>query len=43
VPVPGDRLTLRGLLDVEVLEADDRRIGRLRLRRSQENGAGEEA
>jgi putative hemolysin len=38
VPAPGDRLTLRGLLDVEVLEADDRRIGRLRLRRSQENG-----
>ncbi len=38
VPAPGDRLTLRGLLDVEVLEADDRRIGRLRLRRSQEDG-----
>jgi putative hemolysin len=38
VPAPGDRLTLRGLLDVEVLEADERRIGRLRLRRSQENG-----
>ena len=37
VPVPGDRLSFRGL-DVEVLEADDRRIGRLRLRRSQENG-----
>jgi putative hemolysin len=38
VPAPGDRLTLRGLLDVEVLEADERRIGRLRLRRSQEDG-----
>jgi CBS domain containing-hemolysin-like protein len=38
VPAPGDRLTLRGLLDVEVLEADDRRINRLRLRRSQEDG-----
>jgi putative hemolysin len=38
VPAPGDRLTLRGLLDVEVLEADDRRIGRLRLRRSREDG-----
>jgi putative hemolysin len=38
VPAPGDRLTLRGLLDVEVLEADERRIGRLRLRRSQVNG-----
>jgi CBS domain containing-hemolysin-like protein len=38
VPAPGDRLTLRGLLDVEVLEADDRRINRLRLRRSQADG-----
>jgi CBS domain containing-hemolysin-like protein len=37
VPRPGTRLTFRGL-DVEVLEADERRIGRLRLRRSQENG-----
>jgi putative hemolysin len=36
VPPPGTRLNLRGL-DVEVLEADERRIGRLRLRRS-ENG-----
>ena len=34
VPAPGTQLTFRGL-DVEVLEADDRRIGRLRLRRSQ--------
>ncbi|HYH84063.1 MAG TPA: CBS domain-containing protein [Pyrinomonadaceae bacterium] len=40
VPAPGTQLTFRGL-DVEVLEADDRRIGRLRLRRSQQvaNGA----
>jgi CBS domain containing-hemolysin-like protein len=37
VPAPGDRLSFRGL-DVEVLEADERRIGRLRLRRSQDNG-----
>ncbi len=37
VPNTGDRLSFRGL-DVEVLEADDRRIGRLRLRRSQEDG-----
>lgn len=34
VPTPGTRLNLRGL-DVEVLEADERRIGRLRLRRTQ--------
>ena len=33
VPQPGDQLTFRGL-DVEVLEADDRRIGRLLVRRS---------
>lgn len=39
VPRSGEHLTLRGL-DVEVLEADDRRIGRLRLKRaSQENGS----
>jgi putative hemolysin len=37
VPNAGDRLSFRGL-DVEVLEADDRRIGRLRLRLSQEDG-----
>ena len=37
VPPPGTRLNFRGL-DVEVLEADERRIGRLRLRRSQGNG-----
>src|SRR5215211_1854608 len=35
VPRPGERLNLRGL-DVEVLEADDRRINRLRLRRAAE-------
>ncbi|HYY94845.1 MAG TPA: hemolysin family protein [Pyrinomonadaceae bacterium] len=34
VPTPGTRLNFRGL-DVEVLEADERRIGRLRLRRTQ--------
>ncbi len=34
VPRAGTRLTFRGL-DVEVLEADERRIGRLRLRRAQ--------
>ena len=37
VPPPGTRLNFRGL-DVEVLEADERRISRLRLRRSQGNG-----
>lgn len=42
VPAPGTRLTLRGL-DVEVVEADERRIGRLRLRRAETNGAGEAA
>jgi putative hemolysin len=41
VPPAGTHLTFRGL-DVEVLEADERRIGRLRLRRTPENGdAGE--
>ena len=39
VPPTGTRLTFRGL-DVEVLEADERRIGRLRLRRAVE-GNGE--
>ncbi|HEY3025727.1 MAG TPA: hemolysin family protein [Pyrinomonadaceae bacterium] len=34
VPRPGERLTFRGL-DVEVLEADDRRIGRVRLKLAQ--------
>jgi CBS domain containing-hemolysin-like protein len=42
VPAAGTQLTFRGL-DVEVLEADDRRIGRVRLRRSQENGATDAA
>ncbi|HEX8351301.1 MAG TPA: transporter associated domain-containing protein [Pyrinomonadaceae bacterium] len=37
VPAPGTRLNFRGL-DVEVLEADERRIGRLRLRRTQPAG-----
>jgi putative hemolysin len=35
VPRTGERLTFRGL-DVEVLEADERRINRLRLRRAEE-------
>ena len=35
VPRTGERLTFRGL-DVEVLEADDKRIARLRLRRFDE-------
>jgi CBS domain containing-hemolysin-like protein len=39
VPPPGTHLTFRGL-DVEVLEADERRIGRLRLRRTIVNGEG---
>lgn len=39
VPLSGEHLTFRGL-DVEVLEADERRIGRLRLKRaSRENGS----
>ena len=33
VPQPGEQLKFRGL-DVEVLEADERRIGRLRVKRS---------
>ncbi len=37
VPRPGTQLKFRGL-DVEVLEADERRIARLRLRRARENG-----
>lgn len=41
VPSPGERLTFRGL-EVEVLEADERRIGRLRLRRAEANGDGSE-
>jgi magnesium and cobalt transporter len=38
VPRVGEQLTFRGL-DVEVLEADDRRINRLRLRRAEESKA----
>ena len=39
VPRSGEHLTFRGI-DVEVLEADERRIGRLRLKRaSPENGS----
>lgn len=38
VPRTGEHLTFRGL-DVEVLEADDRRINRLRLRRAEESQA----
>jgi CBS domain containing-hemolysin-like protein len=34
VPPPGEQLSFRGL-EVEVLEADERRIGRLRLRRAE--------
>lgn len=41
VPRPGTRLTLLGL-DVEVLEADERRVGRLRLRRAAEKVVGAE-
>jgi putative hemolysin len=44
VPPPGEQLTFRGL-EVEVLEADERRIGRLRVKRAEnpdakENGQG---
>ncbi|HLL70358.1 MAG TPA: hemolysin family protein [Pyrinomonadaceae bacterium] len=38
VPRAGERLTFRGL-DVEVLEADERRIARLRLRRAEAKAA----
>jgi CBS domain containing-hemolysin-like protein len=40
VPRAGERLTFRGL-DVEVLEADERRIARLRLRRAEAKAAEE--
>ena len=36
VPPQGECLTFRGL-EVEVLEADERRIGRLRLKRAENN------
>jgi putative hemolysin len=40
VPQPGAHLTFRGL-DVEVLEADERRIGRLRVRRAADANSNE--
>jgi putative hemolysin len=40
VPQPGAHLTFRGL-DVEVLEADERRIGRLRVRRATDANSNE--
>ena len=38
VPQPGEQLTFRGL-ELEVLEADERRIGRLRVKRAQGGNA----
>ena len=35
VPTPGERFTLRGL-DLEILEADEKRVGLLRARRAPE-------
>ncbi len=40
LPRTGEHLTFRGL-DVEVLEADERRIGRLRVKRAEENKVNE--
>jgi putative hemolysin len=40
VPAVGEVLTIRGL-EVEVLEADERRIGRLRVRKAHEENASE--
>jgi CBS domain containing-hemolysin-like protein len=40
VPPPGERFTFRGL-EVEVLEADERRIGRLRVSKAAEENASE--
>jgi putative hemolysin len=40
VPPPGEQLTFRGL-EVEVLEADERRIGRLRVKRAASQDAKE--
>jgi putative hemolysin len=40
VPQTGERLTFRGL-EVEVLEADERRIGRLRVKRAAGNNSNE--
>lgn len=42
VPRPGDHLTFRGL-DVQVLEADERRISRLLLKRAEESNGTETA
>lgn len=38
VPQTGERLTFRGL-EVQVVEADDRRIGRLRVKRADQNSS----
>jgi CBS domain containing-hemolysin-like protein len=38
VPQPGEQLTFRGL-ELEVLEADERRIGRLRVKRAESGNA----
>lgn len=40
VPQPGEHLTFRGL-EVEVLEADERRIGRLRVKRAADQNTNE--
>lgn len=40
VPQPGERLVFRGL-ELEVLEADERRIGRLRVKRAAGNNGSE--
>jgi CBS domain containing-hemolysin-like protein len=40
VPQPGDQLVFRGL-ELEVLEADERRIGRLRVKRAATENAKE--
>ena len=40
VPQPGEHLTFRGL-EVEVLEADERRIGRLRVKRAESQNVNE--
>jgi putative hemolysin len=42
LPRPGDRLSFRGL-DVEVLAADEKRIGRLRIKRAEDIGARDAA
>jgi CBS domain containing-hemolysin-like protein len=40
VPQPGEHLTFRGL-ELEVLEADERRIGRLRVKRDSGESAND--